>query len=191
MYRIDPESREPGFCAPTASAALRALSVTVTQLHAHMQSSQHQQRLPVVYAPVMSDIQRLSDTLEAKVTASQEADDDAAKTVKDSKLNGLVKAFKSSFRRRDPKGSPAPAEPPASDPTSQGVQADASPSRASPQDAADGNNLRRQSVVAQGLAELQSSREGEQCLLKALLQQEGMRVLENCLTACLHLAKPQ
>ena len=48
----------------------------------------------------------------------------------------------------------------------------------------------RQSAVRQALAELQSSREGQQCLLKALLQLEGMRVLDNCLAACLLMSHP-
>lgn len=190
VYIIDAESGQPEFCAPTASAALRALSITVTQLHAHMQSSQQQQRLPVVYAPVMSDLERLSDTLEGKLAASQAVEEEVARTDRDrSKLTGLVKALKSSFRRRASRDGSAQAEAMASEPPSPGLQQEASSAASITLQSDDGNRARREDVFRRCLAELQSTREGEQCLLKALLQQEGMRVLENCLEACLHIPK--
>lgn len=187
MYRIDPVSGEPDFTTPTAFAALRALSTTVTQLHAHMQSSQQQQRLPVVYKPVMSDIERLSAALEAKASAEEGVGIEGRTDREKSMLNGLVKAFKSSFRRRESKGSPDQKQGLQAKSASQELREDLPESSRSSQRTENGTESRRQSALGRAWTEVVSSREGEQCLLKALLQLEGMRVLENCLTACLHV----
>lgn len=178
VYRVDTDSGKPECCAPTAIAAIKALCTTVNQLHAHMQYAHQQQRksTAVANAPVRSDIQRVVATIEAQVAASQQALDQARRRDKaKSKLNGFVKALKPSLQRIS-KGSSSGEEPSDFLLTSP---------------LADGDDQQtRRSAVRQALAELQSSREGQQCFLKALLQLEGMRVLDNCLAACLLMSHP-
>ena len=167
-------------CAVTVSAAIRALLVTVSHLERHMQASQHhQQCLPLVQRPGMSAIRCLSDILKEEAARALKA---AGRAKRDGrKVTGLVKAVKSSFRWKEPKGSTASAEPMHLETAAQEVQKD---SHGSPEGCTE-DRLEKQAAVRQGLAKLQSMKEGEQCLLKALLQLEGMRMLENCLTACL------
>ena len=180
------EVDKQSYCAYTALTAIRTMCNAVNQLHDHILTSQQQQQQQncsqhIVYAPVTSDIHRLSDVLEGKIAASQQIVRQATRQSKArSKLNGLVKAFKPSLGQGAPKTSSASPEPSGNESGSQ-IYPDESP--VNPMNVED--QLRRQSALRQGLAELQSRREGQQCLLKALLQLEGMRVLDNCLAAFL------
>ena len=173
-------------CAPTAIAMIRAMCKTVDQLHKHIQWSQQQQSsLPALSVPVTSDIHWLSDFLEGKVAAGQQMEQATRKSRARSKLNGLVKAFKPSLRQGALKESSALAEPSRSECASQ-----AYPVESLETPVHDEHQLKRQSALREGLTELQSSREGQQRLLKALLQLEGMRVLDKCLAACLSCSHP-
>ena len=188
--------------ARSCSAAVRSLSAVVTQLHAHMQSSQQQQRLPAVYTPIESDLGRAADYMEAKATASQSppagdrSDKDPSRTI-----TGFVKAIRSSFRKREIKSNGA--MPAAQEPSNPYLDGDLTPQKEGSKKAGPNAGNRPASVMVEGsvglkeaairagMRELRATSRGQQCLLKALLQQEGLRVLEHCIDACLALPDPE
>lgn len=192
IYRVDRESGKQVFCAQSCRAAVRSLSAVVVQLHAHMLASQQQQRLPAVYTPVVSEISRVADHLDKAMATAQPSGETTNR--EGTKLNSLVKAFRSSFRRRSSGEDKSMLVSGANEvsETRLDLGSDAklsaregSKSSRASEEAVGIDSPPAESIVAAGFLELRSSAKGQQCLLKALLQQEGLRVLENCLAACL------
>lgn len=256
MYRIDQETGKQVCCAPSCSAALRSLTAVVCQISTHLQSSPHTKRLPIVYAPIKSEISRLADYLDAHLFPEQTCIHRNSPDTGSHRLNSLVRSFKKASFGRKKSGeereiaiSPqppvltkleipeagdckphSPQSLPAgrvslidrgmklskklrtsfkkrtgskkADPSFRAMATSASgppavedeqmadlqplktrPLASAPRAETDGQ--RRIDLVRAALIELRNTGEGQQMLLRALLQHEAFRALQTCLTVYL------
>lgn len=192
IFELSKEGQRLALAGKSSGAAVRALCAVANQLQSHMLASQQQQRLPAVFTPVASELGKLADGLEAAV-ASAAAQPVVGSAEPDTRrLSSLVKSFRSSFRRRG-SGSGKDCIGTSS------VSTNAADLEGRPLTAVRVTEKlsftpeQHDLAAAQGdavkatLQQLQSSDRGQQLLLRALLQQEGLQVLENCLRACVRM----
>ena len=168
------------------------MAVTAAQLCVHMralQSKPHTGQLPGVYPEMKSEIHRLAEYLETSTARSSTPQLAVGKSTMS--LESLARNLRPSFWRRGDKlacktpgpvqGDQCKGQPWISDQQAEG----GSSMQISSEDVIDSGSCSRVTAVRKGIAALQSSVDGRKRLLATLLHQEGLRVLDQCLAACL------
>lgn len=179
--------------------ALRTMSSTETLLYTYIRLQQTRLPSSNMNAELKSELSRLADQLETKVERLETGGPNPGPGKSPSSLDKLIRSFKSSFRCRGE--TKLPDLPPSVGSTSQHMSP---PLEACPDpEELQANNDKpfprvmassslansvlegRRAAIRDSIYGLQASQEGQQSLLRALLHQEALRVLDQCLVACL------